>query len=250
MQQQPESTREEDIVSLVQQVTSQFQRSGPDVQNIQKTLQNVRETEKIRREMLQEARSLNQKLSRSLHMSRIKGVRENVDPESVNHENMMVEMDQQKFSAAKMIQDLDQDISSLEAEVHQLRMQSLEIDSSYKSSHHIDTDSRVGSHDRSLSPDTRSDGTGRGQGAIRNGQGEISMSDNEEDDIMDDSAHAMAVLRLQLYKGLGIEMLENELGAYSKARVRSTTRNDVHLVKFDDQLSPYFQTNLIWEFAS
>jgi kinetochore protein Spc24 len=76
------------------------------------------------------------------------------------------------------------------------------------------------------------------------------MSDNEEDDIMDDSAHAMAVLRLQLYKGLGIEMLENELGVYSKARVRSTTRNDVHLVKFDDQLSPYFQTNLIWEFAS
>lgn len=27
-------------------------------------------------------------------------------------------------------------------------------------------------------------------------------------------------LRLQLYRGLGIEMIENDLGVYSKARIR------------------------------
>ncbi|KAF9988270.1 kinetochore-associated Ndc80 complex subunit spc24 [Modicella reniformis] len=245
--QQVDSTVDGDIISLIHDVTLQFQRSGPDVQNIQRTIQDIRETEKIRREMLQEARSINQRMSRSLQISRSKGVREHVDPESMNHEDLMLQMEQKKFTAAKMIQDLDQDISSLEAEVHQLRMQSLELDSSYKS-RSVDAESRTGSNERNLSPDAGTDS--RGQGTARRGQGDVVMDGNEEEDIMDDAAHAMAVLRLQLYKGLGVEMLENELGVYSKARIRSSTRKDVHLVNFDDQLSPYFQTNLIWEFAS
>lgn len=31
-------------------------------------------------------------------------------------------------------------------------------------------------------------------------------------------------LRLQLYRGLGIEMIENDLGVYSKARIRKESR--------------------------
>jgi hypothetical protein len=189
-------------------------------------------------------------MMRDLKVSRQNGVREYVDPESANYHVWMDDMEKKKFDTAKAIQDLDQEIISLEAEVHQLRIQSLELDSSYKSSS-AGAESRASSHDRNLSPDVGFDGTNQQrQGVPRRDPSEIESNDNEGDDIMDDSAHAMAVLRLQLYKGLGIEVLENELGVYSKARIRSTTRNDVHLVKFDDQLSPYFQTNLIWEFAS
>ncbi|KAK3828126.1 MAG: hypothetical protein J3Q66DRAFT_321869 [Benniella sp.] len=245
MQQQEDSAGEGDIISLIHDVASQFRRSSPDVQNIQSTMQDIRETEKVRREILQEAWSSNQKMMRDLKVSRQNGVREYVDPESAKYEQWMEELEEQKFVSAKAIQELDQEISSLEAELHQLRMESLELDSSYKSSS-AGAESRSSSHDRNLSSDEGFDGINH----PRKDQSEIESNDDEGDDIMDDTAHAAAALRLQLYRGLGFEVLEDELGAYSKARIRSTTGNDVHLVKLDDRLSPYYQTNLIWDLAS
>ncbi|KAF9101937.1 hypothetical protein BGX27_011271 [Mortierella sp. AM989] len=200
--QQAESVMDENIIPLIQEVASQFQRSGSDVQNIQKTIQDIRETENLRREMLHDTRSLLQKMSRDLQLSKSKGSREHVDPGSLKHDTEMYEMDRKKFAIAKNIQNLDQDVASLEAEVHQLRMQSLELDSSYKSG------AGGAANGRNISPDEN--------GILR--EDEAVLDDTE--DILDDTAHAMAVLRLQLYRGLGIEMLENELGIYSKARVR------------------------------
>ncbi|KAF9931272.1 kinetochore-associated Ndc80 complex subunit spc24 [Linnemannia zychae] len=253
---------DDNIVTLIQEVTSQFQRSGADLQNIQKTTQDIRETEMLRNDMMNDTRSLLQKMSRNLQFSRSKGSRAHVDPESVRHDDRMMEMDQQKFAIAKGIQDMDQDIASLEAEIHQLRMQSLELDSSYTNasgSTHNGGSSKTSARSNGSVVDgddvgtigqnghTGSSGTRGGRSA---GLDKDEILLNDEEDILDDTAHAMAVLRLQLYRGLGIELLENDLGVYSKARIRSGSKNEVHLVKFDDQLSPYFQTNLIWEFAS
>ncbi|KAG0295906.1 kinetochore-associated Ndc80 complex subunit spc24 [Dissophora globulifera] len=247
--QQADATADVDLVSLIQDVASQFQRSGSDVQSIQRTIQDIHDTEKIRRETIQDSRATLQKLSRTLQLSRSKGSRQNVDPESLNHDNWMVQMDQKKFSVAKTIQGLDEVISSLEAEVRRLRLQSLELDSAY-------TQAGNNGERSNGSSDQRTNG-GMGQATAgessigieaTSGRDEVMLDDAQ--DILDDTAHAMTVLRLQLYRGLGIEMLENELGAYSKARIRSSALNDVHVVKFDDQLSPFFQTNLIWDFAS
>ncbi|KAF9903180.1 kinetochore-associated Ndc80 complex subunit spc24 [Linnemannia zychae] len=262
---------DENIVALIQEVASQFQRSGADLQNIQSTTQDMRETEKLRNQMMHDARTMLQKMSRNLQLSRSKGSRQHVDPDSLRHDDRMMELDHRQFTIAKAIQDADQEIASLEAEIHQLRMQSLELDSSYTSA------SASGSSSSTAVSKTDSSSNGQGgnytngedaglisqnsdvgtSGSVAGGRGgrsggldkdEVML--NDEEDILDDTAHAMAVLRLQLYRGLGIEMLENELGVYSKARIRSSSKNEVHLVKFDDQLSPYFQTNLIWEFAS
>ncbi|KAF8947291.1 kinetochore-associated Ndc80 complex subunit spc24 [Haplosporangium gracile] len=268
---------DDNIVTLIQEVASQFQRSGADLQNIQKTTHDMREAENNRNEMMHDARTLLQKMSRNLQLSRSKGSRQHVDPDSLRHDDRMMEMDQQKFSIAKAIQDMDQDITSLEAEIHQLRMQSLELDSSYTSasggggggaasSGSLGTSAAAGASKSNGLPgegdgdagaqdgqngDAGTNGAAvRGRGGRNGGMDKEEVMLNDEEDILDDTAHAMAVLRLQLYRGLGIEMLENELGLYSKARIRSSSKNDVHLVKFDDQLSPYFQTNLIWEFAS
>ncbi|KAF9154073.1 kinetochore-associated Ndc80 complex subunit spc24 [Linnemannia schmuckeri] len=266
---------DDNIVTLIQEVASQFQRSGTDLQNIQKTTHDMREAENNRNEMMHDARTLLQKMSRNLQLSRSKGSRQHVDPDSLRHDDRMMEMDQQKFSIAKAIQDMDQDITSLEAEIHQLRMQSLELDSSYTSASDGGGGASNGSSGTSATAgasksngssgegdgdagaqgrqngDTGTNGaTVRGRGGRNGGMDKEEIMLNDEEDILDDTAHAMAVLRLQLYRGLGIEMLENELGLYSKARIRSSSKNEVHLVKFDDQLSPYFQTNLIWEFAS
>ncbi|KAK3812450.1 MAG: hypothetical protein J3R72DRAFT_530134 [Linnemannia gamsii] len=259
------SAADENVVTLIQEVASQFQRSGSgndDLQNIQKTTHDMREAEMLRREMMENARTLLQKLSRNLNFSRSKGSRQHVDPDSLRHDDRMMELDQRKFGIAKAIQDTEQDIASLEAEIHQLRMQSLELDSSYGSTSGPSTSAAAASKsgNSGTGEDAGSDaqnGDAGSNGSVVGGRGgrnggmdkdEVML--NDEEDILDDTAHAMAVLRLQLYRGLGIEMLENELGVYSKARIRSSSKNEVHLVKFDDQLSPYFQTNLIWEFAS
>jgi len=44
--------------TLISDIGSQFQRSGADLQNIQRCFQDVRETEKVRQEMLRDARTL------------------------------------------------------------------------------------------------------------------------------------------------------------------------------------------------
>ncbi|KAH7056334.1 Spc24 subunit of Ndc80-domain-containing protein [Linnemannia elongata] len=242
---------DDNIVTLIQEVASQFQRSGTDLQNIQKTTHDMREAENHRNEMMHDARTLLQKMSRNLQLSRSKGSRQHVDPDSLRHDDRMMEMDQQKFSIAKAIQDMDQDITSLEAEIHQLRMQSLELDSSYTSASGGASSGSSGTSSAAAGASKSNGSSGEGDGDAGDGDaGTIGAGVRGRGGRSGGMDKDEVMLRLQLYRGLGIEMLENELGVYSKARIRSSSKNDVHLVKFDDQLSPYFQTNLIWEFAS
>ncbi|KAF9567056.1 kinetochore-associated Ndc80 complex subunit spc24 [Mortierella alpina] len=274
---------EENIATLIQDVTSQFHRSNADVQSIQKTVNDIHETERTRREIQQDARSylqrmlnspsitgpmqlsvgtheltrhfarppgMNIELARKLQLSRTKGSREHVDPDSLRHDDRMVEMDQQKFALAKSIQDMDQDIASLEAELRQLREQNLELDVNYSSA-------QTGSKTNGLT----TNGRGRtsisaesgGDAGTRSGSRAAAVVDHDEEDDDDDEAdkaHATAVLRLQLYRGLGIEMLENDFGEYTRARIRSSSRKDVHIATLGGDLSAFYQTNLIWDFAS
>ncbi|GJJ72457.1 hypothetical protein EMPS_04814 [Entomortierella parvispora] len=247
--------------TLISDIGAQFHRSGADLQNIQKCFQDVRETEKVRQEMLRDARTLLQKLSRNLQLSRSKGSREHVDPESLNHDDQIVDMDKQQFAVAKGVQEMDQEIASLQAEVQELRMHSLELDSNYSASG-VDAMAERGTEaegtDYSAATGTEATGSSTVDSSSahrrRISRNDLSEIDedmlDEEQEILSDRAHAMAVLRLQIYRSLGIEMLENDVGAYTKARVRSLEKNEVHLVYFDDKLSPFYQTNLIWEFAS
>jgi len=63
------STPSDDGIStLIREVGSQFQRSGADLQALQKTIQDHGETEKVRSEMLQDARSVLQGRSKSPFM--------------------------------------------------------------------------------------------------------------------------------------------------------------------------------------
>lgn len=63
------STPSDDGISkLIREVGSQFQRSGADLQALQNTIQDHGETEKVRNEMLQDARSVLQGRSKSPFM--------------------------------------------------------------------------------------------------------------------------------------------------------------------------------------
>ncbi|ORZ06552.1 Spc24 subunit of Ndc80-domain-containing protein [Lobosporangium transversale] len=225
---------DESIVLQIQNITAQLQESSSNIQDIQRIIQeDARETELVRREALQDARLLLQRMSRNLELTRSEGSGQHIEAESLEHNTQMYEMDKKKFAIAKTIQNMDQDIVSLETAIHHLRMQSLKLGFSQKINN---------------ARNPHSDNKGAREEATTSNQEEDLPDDPE--DIMDDTSHASTVLRLQLYRGLGIELLEDDVGVYSKARIRSNVRKDVHLVKLDDQLSPYFQTNLIWEFAS
>lgn len=136
-----------------------------------------------------------------------------MDPDSLRHDDRMMEMDQQKFSIAKAIQDMDQDITSLEAEIHQLRMQSLELDSSYTSASGGGTSSGTSGTSSSATGASKSNGSSgaegdgdagdgdagthgasvRGRGGRNGGMDKDEVMLNDEEDILDDTAHAMAV---------------------------------------------------------
>ncbi|KAF9928613.1 kinetochore-associated Ndc80 complex subunit spc24 [Mortierella alpina] len=240
---------EENIATLIQDVTSQFHRSNADVQGIQKIANDIHEAERTRREIQQDARSYLQQLARKLHLSKSKGSRQHVDPDSLRHDDRMVEMDQQKFALAKSIQDMDQDIASLEAELRQLREQNLELDVSYSSAPTGSKTNGSTTNGRGRTSISAENGGVRG---TRSGSRAAAVVDHDEedDDEETDKAHATAVLRLQLYRGLGIEMLENDFGEYTRARIRSSSRKDVHIATLGGDLSAFYQTNLIWDFAS
>ncbi|KAG0211676.1 kinetochore-associated Ndc80 complex subunit spc24 [Mortierella sp. GBA30] len=229
---------EESISTLIQDVTSQFHRSNADVQSVQKTAHDIHETERTQ-------------LSRKLQLSKSKGSRQHVDPDSLRHVDRMLEMDQHQFALAKSIQDLDQDIASLEAELRQLREQNLELDVSYSSTPSSTKTNGATSSSRARTSMLAENGD-KSNGDNKMGSRTTSAmdADAEDDEEETDRTLATAVLRLQLYRGLGIEMLENEFGEYTRARIRSSSRKDVHVATLGGDLSAFYQTNLIWDFAS
>lgn len=156
-------------------------------------------------------------LSRTVQLSRSKGSRKHVDPESLNHDDQIVDMDRQKFAIAKNVQEMDQAVAALQAEVQELRMYSLELDSNYSSTgateasaegtngsydvDGIDADvmdslasSASGATIASASATTAAEGSVQRRRVSRS---EMSAMDeemlNEEEEILNDRAHAMAV---------------------------------------------------------
>jgi kinetochore protein Spc24, fungi type len=54
------------------------------------------------------------------------------------------------------------------------------------------------------------------------------------------------VLRLKIYRGLGIDAERDESGSYSKAVIRNSRAGDVHVVNMDPKFSRFFYANFFW----
>jgi kinetochore protein Spc24 len=56
------------------------------------------------------------------------------------------------------------------------------------------------------------------------------------------------LLRLKVYRSLGIEIERNERdGEYAKAIVRNDRKGDVHVVNMDKKFSRFFYANYFWQ---
>ncbi|WEW57259.1 putative kinetochore protein spc24 [Emydomyces testavorans] len=55
------------------------------------------------------------------------------------------------------------------------------------------------------------------------------------------------VLRLKIYRSLGIDVEADEAGNYNKAIIRNTRKGDVHVVNIDPKFSRFFYANYFWQ---
>jgi kinetochore protein Spc24 len=58
--------------------------------------------------------------------------------------------------------------------------------------------------------------------------------------------HDPTVLRLKIYRCLGIDAERDEAGNYSKAVIRNNSKGDVHVVSIDPKFSKFFYANFFW----
>ncbi|KAL1925054.1 uncharacterized protein VTP21DRAFT_4708 [Calcarisporiella thermophila] len=78
---------------------------------------------------------------------------------------------------------------------------------------------------------------------LREEMAELDREEEEEKDIPPDET----LLKLHLCRQLGIDLVEDGCGNFTKARIVSKDANDVRTLVFDDKYSPFFSTNYLWE---
>ncbi|KAI4096327.1 MAG: hypothetical protein LQ344_001153 [Seirophora lacunosa] len=55
------------------------------------------------------------------------------------------------------------------------------------------------------------------------------------------------ILKLKVYRSLGIDIDADGYGAYNKATIRNTQKGDVHVVNIDPRFSRFFYANYFWQ---
>ncbi|EED13186.1 conserved hypothetical protein [Talaromyces stipitatus ATCC 10500] len=55
------------------------------------------------------------------------------------------------------------------------------------------------------------------------------------------------ILRLKVYRSLGIDVEADDAGNYNKAIIRNSRKGDVHVVKIDPKFSRFFYANYFWQ---
>ncbi|KAI4169145.1 MAG: hypothetical protein LQ343_005890 [Gyalolechia ehrenbergii] len=55
------------------------------------------------------------------------------------------------------------------------------------------------------------------------------------------------ILKLKVYRSLGIDLDLDGTGAYNKATIRNTHKGDVHVVNIDPKFSKFFYANYFWQ---
>lgn len=69
----------------------------------------------------------------------------------------------------------------------------------------------------------------------------------ESQDIKVEDTIDKTTLQLQIYRGLGIELLDDGNGHFVKARIHSNRLNDLNTLALNDKYSPFFYSNYLWE---
>ncbi|KAI5779237.1 Spc24 subunit of Ndc80-domain-containing protein [Geopyxis carbonaria] len=73
---------------------------------------------------------------------------------------------------------------------------------------------------------------------------EVDAEDPEERAVLESEDGTL--LKLKVYRSLGIDVQEDGAGGYNKAVIRNPNKGDVHVVNIENKFSPFFYANYFW----
>lgn len=77
---------------------------------------------------------------------------------------------------------------------------------------------------------------------------ELQGVEGSPDDARRDPVDDEVLLRLKVYRSLGIELERDEKdGEFSRAIVRNDRKGDVHVINMDKKFSRFFYANYLWQ---
>lgn len=193
---------DEDPAMLVQSTMANFHIETDKIAigRINESLSTLQQARDLR---IRDAESALKKLSRN-HATMSQQHSEAVSSKScADHASQILELDTQKFRAAKATSDLEIEGERLEQELEGLkaRLHNLEVEGI--------------------------------------GGDEFAKTKREVDD--------PTLLKLKLYRSLGIDVEADGAGNYSKAIIRNNQKGDVHVINVDPKFSRYFYSNYLWQ---
>lgn len=200
---------EEDPATLIHATIKNF-NILPDRAAVNRVGESISTLQEARDIRLRDAESSLKKLSRQLNTMTSQHNELTSSHSSAAHASEIARLDTQKFRTAKAVSDLEMETERLAGQAADLaaRLQELELQG------------------------------GAGGSAVVAGPGGDAR-DPVEDEVL---------LRLQIYRSLGIEIeRDGRDGEWNKAVIRNERKGDVHVVNMDKKVSRFFYANYFWQ---
>ncbi|KAJ1959545.1 putative kinetochore protein spc24 [Dispira parvispora] len=188
----------EETRSIVQQTMLTLQPSS-DVDIVRTINRDFQEATTHWEAQLDKDQELLRALSRKVDLAKADASRSKVGDDGLTHSERLVQLDREKYSMAKHINERETSVNSLNATVERLKEKLAQLEAR--------------DVEKELPPDS-------------------------------------TVLKLHIYRSLGIEFVEDATGQINKALVRSASTNDVSAVLVNGSESDYYYANRLWELST
>ncbi|KAK4103496.1 Spc24-domain-containing protein [Parathielavia hyrcaniae] len=214
---------EEDPSTLIRHTVANF-NIAPDKSAVSRISESLSTLQEARDERLRKAEASLRRLGRTLNTLSSQHAELTSSHSSTQHASEIARLDTQKFRVAKAASDLEMETERLQAQLADLnaRRQELELQG-------VDGGDAAAA---AAAAGGSGSGAGSGSGSGSGGMGGV------EDEVL---------LRLKVYRSLGIEIERDAEGEFSRVVVRNDRKGDVHVVNIDRKFSRFFYANYFWQ---
>ncbi|KAK4126009.1 Spc24-domain-containing protein [Parathielavia appendiculata] len=198
---------EEDPSTLIRHTIANF-NIAPDKSAVSRISESLSTLQQARDLRVREAETSLRRLARTLNTLSSQHAELTSSHSSTQHASEISRLDTQKFRIAKAASDLEMETERLQAQLAELNARLQELELQGV------------------------DGADATSGVGNGGMGGV------EDEVL---------LRLKVYRSLGIEIERDAEGEFSRVVVRNDRKGDVHVVNIDRRFSRFFYANYFWQ---
>ncbi|KAH0612633.1 uncharacterized protein H6S33_009013 [Morchella sextelata] len=188
---------DEEPHKLIGHCIENFNISG-DMESLAKCKGDLSKVADMRGKILDDSRNTLRALARKMDIAKQSMEASVAAASKKEHGAKMIQLDREKFSLAKNINELESSSHHLESQLARLKEELEQVD---------------------------------GEDAMAN-----AMMEAEDG----------TLLKLKVYRSLGIDIQEDGAGGYNKAVIRNSAKGDVHVVNIEKKFSQYFYANYFW----